>query len=193
MDIIAIPVHIWMLLKKKNTVFENAIVQAPNTLPSHMSIMTSLYPSFHGVLGKDSRLADEHVTLAELLQQRGYQTAAFVGGGYVSAVYGFKQGFDIYDDQGGGIVKILPRVKKWLDKNKMNPFFIFIHCFDIHSPYNPPPPYNKIFHDFNYTGNLIPDNKTLIAANKGKLKVSEEDLRHFIALYNEVLDTQIKR
>jgi len=160
---------------KESIVFDNAVVQAPNTLPSHMSIMTSLYPSFHGTKESKSRLDDEHITLAELLKEKGYQTAAFVDGGFVSATFGFDQGFDIYNDQGRRIVQILPKVKKWLDENMSTPFFLFIHCFDIHSPYNPPPPYDRIFHDFTYTGghfNLGPNDQKL------KKEVNEEDLRH---------------
>jgi len=171
-------------LAKESVVFENAMVQAPWTLPSHMSIMTSLYPSFHGVVNKSSRLADEHVTLAELLQQGGYQTAAFTDGGLVSGSFGFDQGFDVYEDDWAGIEKILPKAKKWLDKNKSKPFFLFIHCYDIHDPYNPPPPYNSIFHDFTYSGPLVPSGQKLLAARKRKLKVTNEDLRHFIALYD---------
>lgn len=170
---------------KESIVFEQAVVQAPTTLPSHMSIMTSLYPSFHGVWEKSYPLADEHVTLAELLREGGYRTAAFVDGSWMRAVFGFNQGFDIYDGKRiVGIARILPKVKRWLDKHKSKPFFLFIHCYDIHSPYAPPPPYNSIFHDFSYTGHLNPSNKTLLAAAKNELKVNDEDLRHFIALYD---------
>ena len=101
---------------KESIVFENAVVQAATTLPSHMSMMTSLYPFFHGVKENTHRLADRHVTLAELLNQNGYNTAAFTDGALVSGMFGFNQGFDIYDDQGGGIVKILSKVKSWLTK-----------------------------------------------------------------------------
>ena len=150
-----------------------------------MSIMTSLYPSFHGLAREfPPPLADEHTTLAELLQEREYQTAAFTDGAWVSPVFGFGQGFDSYDNQGGGIAVILPKVKKWLDENKSKPFFLFIHCFDIHSPYNPPPPYNSIFHDFTYTGFLVPSTKNLTAAMENRLTINDEDLRHFIALYD---------
>ena len=169
---------------KESIVFEHAVVQSPWTLPSHMSIMTSLYPYFHGIKKASERLADEHVTLAELLREGGYRTAAFVDRGWMRAVFGFNQGFDIYDDRGIGIAQILPKVKKWLDKNKSNPFFLFIHCYDIHHPYNPPPPYNNIFHDFIYTGHFIPNDKNLKAAQRNELKVNDEDLRHIIALYD---------
>ncbi len=168
----------------ESVVFDNAVVQSPWTLPSHMSIMTSLYPSFHGLDNKGSqRLADEHTTLAEFLQEGGYQTAAFTGGSWVSGRFGFNRGFDSFDDQGWyGIASILPKVKKWLDENKQNPFFLFIHCYDIHHPYNPPPPYNSMFHDFIYRGNLIPSAKALM--NSSKKKLSNEDVRHLIALYD---------
>jgi arylsulfatase A-like enzyme len=169
---------------KESIVFENALVQAPWTLPSHMSIMTSLYPTSHGVVKADLRLADEHVTLAELLRAGGYQTAAFTSGGPMSEVYGFDQGFDTYDHKWITIEQLLPKVKKWLDTNNSNPFFIFIHCFDIHYPYKPPPPYNAIFHDFPYTGRLIPSSKTLLAIGENELQVTDDDLRHFRALYD---------
>jgi hypothetical protein len=168
----------------ENIVFENTVVQSPWTLPSHMSIMTSLYPSFHGVLSSANVLADEHVTLAELLRENGYQTAAFVDGGFMRGAWGFHQGFDIYDDREAGIKHIIFKAQKWLDENKSKPFFLFLHCYDIHSPYNPPSPYNSIFHDFIYTGRTVPSNNTLVAALQDELELTEEDLHHFIALYD---------
>ena len=138
------------VLAKEGVVFENAVVQSPWTLPSHMSIMTSLYPSFHGLTDKDSflPLSDEYVTLAELLKKGGYKTGAFTDGGFVSAKFGFDRGFDTYYDQGGGIKTILPEAKKWLGLLKSEPFFLFIHCYDIHSPYNPHLPIKQCFMTF---------------------------------------------
>jgi hypothetical protein len=150
-----------------------------------MSIMTSLYPSSHGVLKKNNRLADEHLTLAELLREGGYKTAAFADGAFMKGDYGFKQGFDLYDgDKWIGIKHILPKAKKWLEGNKANPFFLFIHCYDIHDPYTPPPPYDTIFHDFTYTGNFTPTTKNMQAAAWRGLEVNDEDLRHIKALYD---------
>jgi arylsulfatase A-like enzyme len=170
---------------KESVVFETAVVQSPWTLPSHMSIMTSLYPSSHGVVVRNNRLAEEHVTLAELLREKGYRTAAFADGAFMKGDYGFKQGFDIYDgDNWIGIARILPKAKKWLEENKADPFFLFIHCYDIHDPYTPPPPYDTIFHDFNYTGNFVPSTKNMQAAAWRGLEVNDEDVRHIKALYD---------
>ena len=169
---------------KKNIVFENAVVQSPWTLPSHVSIMTSLYPISHGVYRDSPMLAEGNVTLAELLQEAGYQTAAFTDGGWMGKEFGLQQGFDLFDDQGGGFTKIIPKVKGWLKKNGSKPFFLFIHSYDIHSPYNPPLPYNSFFHKFSYTGHLVPSNNNLLLANRNKLVISDADLQHFIALYD---------
>jgi len=168
---------------RESIVFEHAVAQASWTLPSHMSIMTSLYPSFHGVYGmtKNKYLSSKHVTLAELLREGGYRTAAFTDGGWMHPAFGFHQGFDVYDGkQKEGIAKILPKVKKWLDENRSNPFFLFVHCLDIHAPYDPPPPYNTIFHDFTYTGKL----ENILAASEKKTQLNDEDIRHFVALYD---------
>ena len=169
---------------RDNIVFENAVVQSPWTLPSHMSIMTSLYPSFHGVVKEDRSLADEHTTLAELMREGGYRTAAFTDGWLLKPRYGFGRGFDTYKSKRIGIEKIIPQVKQWLENNRDNKFFLFIHCYDIHSPYNPSPPYNSVCHDFVYTGSLNPSHKKMLLAAKGELSVSNEDLRHIVALYD---------
>jgi arylsulfatase A-like enzyme len=150
-----------------------------------MSIMTSLYPSFHGVTGKNYPLADKHATLAELLLQSGFRTAAFTDGAWLRPHFGFKKGFEYYFSEWIGIAKILPLVKNWLDKNKSRPFFLFIHCYDIHAPYaTGKPPYDTMFHDFTYTGTLTPTLETLQAAAEWKIPTTDEDVRHFVAMYD---------
>ena len=112
------------------------------------------------------------------MKKEGYSNAGFPDGLLMGSQHGFSQGFDTYFSQRVGIAEIIPKAKKWLNKNKQNKFFLFIHCYDIHDPYNPPPPYNTIFHDFTYTGGLIPSNKTLTAIATKKLKINNEDLQH---------------
>lgn len=113
--------------------------QGPNTPPSQSSILTGLYPSSHGrILNKD-KIAEEAVTMAEALSGGGYDCAAFVDGGLMAAGFGLEQGFDLYDDKGGGIEAILPKGLKWIKKKlrrgDTKPFLLLLHNYDVHSPY----------------------------------------------------------
>ncbi|MEE2777915.1 MAG: sulfatase-like hydrolase/transferase, partial [Acidobacteriota bacterium] len=78
------------------TVFENSVAQSSFTRSSVASLLTSLWPLAHGTLGSRSRLAEEALTLPELLQDTGYRTAGLVANGTVAAAFGFGQGFDEY-------------------------------------------------------------------------------------------------
>ncbi len=128
-------------------VFDRAIAQAPYTVTSHMSMMTALWPSIHGVLtheGQD-RLSTQWLSLAQILKAKGYMTAGFTGGAQVSAVYGFDRGMDVYDYEGGRSGDIFPKAMKWISQTRGNPFFVFLHTYDVHIPYAPPSPFDKIF------------------------------------------------
>ena len=85
---------------REAVVFDLAFAQAPSTLPSHASIFTSMLPSHHGALYAVGRpLPDRVTTLAELLQESGYSTAAFFGAALLDSDFGFAQGFQEYDDE----------------------------------------------------------------------------------------------
>ena len=132
--------------------FANASSQAPSTLLSHASIFTSRLPHQNGAsIGRASRLTDSSISLAELLQARGYATASFNGGIQLDAVYGLDRGFDVYvsahpyaarpqalagpeDRLGHGVNQALA----WLD-GVGGPFFLFLHSYEIHHPYTPDP------------------------------------------------------
>jgi arylsulfatase A-like enzyme len=114
--------------------FEDAIVQSNWTLPSHVSMLTSLYPAVHGVQRKMDKMSPGLNTMAEMLKKAGYSTAAFTDGGFMSAGYGFDQGFDLYDDHSRGRQKN-KRVLYWIKKQQKKPFFLFYHTYDVHAPY----------------------------------------------------------
>jgi len=135
--------------------FEDATAPAPVTLPSHATMMTGLYPPNHGVRDNGLfRLDAKHVTLAERLQERGYETAAFVGCFVLDQRYGLNQGFDLYDfevDQQGfqpsnfdfnqrSAGAVSDAAIGWLQKRKGEdrPFFLWTHYFDAHVPYQSP-------------------------------------------------------
>lgn len=124
-------------------VFDQAVAPAPWTLPSHMTMLTGLDPVAHGVINHGQRLSPDVTTLAEALQAAGYTTGAFTDGGFVSAKYGFDQGFDHYDDtraslpgEVDGFPRSMPRALDWLAQHYAKDLFLFLHTFDAHTPYD---------------------------------------------------------
>ncbi|MBE3124250.1 MAG: sulfatase-like hydrolase/transferase [Acidobacteria bacterium] len=143
-------------LAGRGVLFEQAATAAPLTLPAHSTIMTGMYPTYHGVrVNGNTALSDEQTTLAEVLSAQGYQTGAFIGAFVLDGRWGMKQGFQHYDDQFdlkkykhldlGEVQRpgneVMDAALAWLDGEKANPFFAWIHLYDPHVPYAPPEPY----------------------------------------------------
>ena len=130
----------------QSLLFERTFSQAPNTPPSQASILSGLYPSTHGMVYDEDRISGEVVMLAEALSARGFRTAGFHDGGYLREVFGFGQGFELYDDnKGGGLEVIGPKAIDWLNEHADEDFLLFIHTYDTHTPYAPKPPYDSMF------------------------------------------------
>ena len=135
----------------ESILFENAIAQASWTPSSHMSIMTSLYPSVHKVKEfkgspKVGRLDDSVVTLAQVLKANDYRTVSFNGGRYVNKEFGFDRGFDLYSSSGYENIEITNNATfNWLSENRDQKFFLFFHTYEVHTPYLPPVPYGEKF------------------------------------------------
>lgn len=124
-----------------SVVFENAISQSAWTRPAHVSMFTGLYPSEHGMVAVDRNVAldPRWPTLAGVLRANGYATAAFTGGGNMSAHFGFDTGFDTYRSPGRRIGDALADAEAWLDTVDDQPFFLFMHGYDAHRPYRGKP------------------------------------------------------
>ncbi len=132
------------------TLFSAVDSQAPLTLPSHVSLLTSTYPFYNGIEDNGEQLPPHAVTLATVLKSRGYETAAFVGGFVLDSRFGLNQGFDVYDNpfnlhkekttDAGDIKRlgedVVRSVIEWLRANSSRPFFVFVHLYDLHTPYN---------------------------------------------------------
>lgn len=136
------------------TVMQTAISPAPYTPPAHMSMFTGLLPCRHRVLGVHTRLAPEHVTLAERLRLAGYHTAAFTEDAYLIAASGFERGFDTYSENRsdesaspGFAVETFDAASRWLATNDAEPFFLFVHTYQVHEPYAPPRAYQELFRE----------------------------------------------
>jgi arylsulfatase A-like enzyme len=117
-------------------VFEHAIASSPWTLPSHSSMLSSLHPHNHGALSPANRLGEEVTTLAEALFERGYATAAFTGGGYVSVKFGLSQGFETFRElRHEPTTAIVDAALRWLEEAEGRPVFLFVHTYEPHTPY----------------------------------------------------------
>ena len=84
-------------------------------------------------------LPDSVLTLAEAFQGAGYATGAFVDGGLMAGEFGLGQGFDIYDDEAGGLAKIDGKARAWVREHRDEPFLLLVHTYDVHSPYEQTP------------------------------------------------------
>ncbi len=143
-------------LADEGILFEHNIVQTPLTLPSHSSILTGTFPLFHGVRDNSGfYLGQDYTTIAEVLKNKGYATAAFVAAFVLDSRWGLDQGFDYYYDnfdltkykkasldavQRRGD-EVLEESYKWLETQSHDKFFAWIHLYDPHTPYDPPEPY----------------------------------------------------
>ncbi len=146
-------------LAKGGTLFSDAGSQVPLTFPSHVSLFTSTYPFFNGIEDNGEILAPNVVTLAVLLKLHAYRTAAVVGGYVMDRRFGLNRGFDIYDsrfdlpsDEGSptGQIKrlgadVVATANRWLTANSGSTFFLFVHFYDLHTPYNLPASYSARF------------------------------------------------
>jgi arylsulfatase A-like enzyme len=128
--------------RRDAVLFSQAIANAPSTLPSHASILTSLIPHHHGAsISRGTALGPDIVTLAEVLRDRGFATAAFHDGAQLAAVWGLDQGFDVYSapEPRRRFSAQVGAALSWLESHRREPFFLFLHTYEVHRPYNPPP------------------------------------------------------
>ena len=137
-------------LAQRSVVFENAFAQHVNTHPSHASMFTGLYPHVHGSTINGQVLRREHRTIAQILGEAGFRTAAFVSGATMLAATGLDRGFATYDDAVAGLRRpgreTALRAVEWLralpDEER---FFLVVHLFDAHGPYRPRDPHTDRF------------------------------------------------
>ncbi len=133
-------------LAGEGVVFERTIAQTSWTKPSVASIFTGMVPGRHGANGKTSKLPDDAVTMAELLQGGGYATAGFACNAYITRSAGFGQGFDDFSYRQVRSGEITEDVIDWLRTHPGNrPFFLYVHTVDPHAPYNPQDAYRRKF------------------------------------------------
>jgi arylsulfatase A-like enzyme len=139
----------------ESIVFENAVSQSAWTLPAHASMMTGLLPSEHGLIFYDNEglnnmkefgtLDGNITTLAEILKTFAYTNVSYNGGAWIDPAFGLRQGFDLYRWGGRYFKYNVPKSIGWIKANPGKKFFLFLHAFDVHAPYNASPEFNVFY------------------------------------------------
>jgi len=142
-------------LASEGALFEHVIATYPSTPGSHMSMLTGVYPNVHGVIGPLDTLPADVPTLAELLAAHGWETGAVTEDGMLVAGAGFQRGFAYYrENKGASIWDASGQVDvtfrnglRWLEAHRGEKFFLFLHTYQVHEPYSPPPEFDR-FHTY---------------------------------------------
>jgi choline-sulfatase len=157
-------------LAQEGVRFTQAFTPSPITNTSHTTILTGLLPSVHGVTDFAFPLAPAHATWAELLKQKKYKTAAFIGAVILDSktlAPGLDRGFDFYDNfpakapsksRWGRVERrgseVVQHAEKWLTANPAGPHFVWVHLYDPHDPYEAPAPFSQTYKDRPYDGEV---------------------------------------
>jgi choline-sulfatase len=159
-------------LARESVVFSHAYSQVPLTTPSHATILTGTYPQFNRLQDLGNPLDKNLPYLPDILREHGYHTAAFVGAQILDpksvAAPGFDRGFEVYDagfhsrapgeDRYQSVERraevVVARAMTWLSRAPRGPFFLWVHLYDPHDPYDPPPPFKARYRDAPYDGEI---------------------------------------
>lgn len=149
--------------------FETAVTSTPLTPPAHASIFTGQYPTEHHVRNTGGFVLQSSArTLANILHEQGWDTAAFVGSAVLKKAFGFNAGFNVYDDQmpkpGKGdefredperrASEVVDRAIAWLNQQSGKPYFLWVHLYDPHLPYRPPGEFAQKYRGHPYDGEI---------------------------------------
>jgi len=156
-------------LAREGVLFTRAYSPTPLTLPAHTSIFSGTYPLYHGVRDNGGYIVpDELTTMAEIFEEQGYDTAAFIAAYVLDSRWGLNQGFDTYFDDfdlsdqrfiSMGAVQrpaneVIDETVAWLNEARQGPFFLWVHLYDPHAPYDPPEPYMSRYAGARYDGEI---------------------------------------
>jgi choline-sulfatase len=156
--------------------FDFAHAHAVVTLTSHASILTGRYPFQHGLRDNSGyRLPADARTVASLFRQAGYATGAFVSAFPLHSRFGLNGGFDVYDDRFGETrdptefvmperpaAAVVPLARAWIGRHQADRWFAWVHVFDPHAPYRPPPPFDAQYAANPYDGEVAATDAALL-------------------------------
>jgi arylsulfatase A-like enzyme len=173
-------------LARDGVLFETALSTAPWTLPAHGSLLTGLYPSRHGLIG-ELGLPYQVKTLAEILATAGFQTAAIVNSHHLSPRYGLDRGFASFRYAVEFPTPVEPSVvgdwaREWIAAGPREPFFLFVHFYDVHSDYHSLPEVEARFVT-PYAGRVDGSTSQLMLHREGRFPLDAADRLHLVQLY----------
>jgi arylsulfatase A-like enzyme len=139
--------------EKEGTVFDACVASATSTPQAHMSMFTGLQPLEHGLTTGMESLAPWIATVTEHVRAAGFDTGAVTENGWLGVRHGFGRGFDVYRENksvdmmepDGQVDVTFAAAKTWLARHADRRFFLFLHTFQVHDPYAPPPAYAGLF------------------------------------------------
>ena len=126
-------------LAAESLLFEQCWSASSWTLPSVATIFTSTHGGEHLAWLDDQRLGRGLDTLAEVMARSGRHTAAFTDGAFLSPYFGLERGFALWDASGGGVEPVARRAREHLASLGDEPWFVVLHTYQVHAPYEPPP------------------------------------------------------
>ncbi|RPJ42409.1 MAG: hypothetical protein EHM19_10460, partial [Candidatus Latescibacterota bacterium] len=180
-------------IASEGVLFSYCTTQIPTTLSSHTTILSSLYPRTHQVPRNGFGVPKEIRTVAQIFQEKGFRTGAFVSAFPLDRAFGLDRGFSAYDDrtderpEGGELERrasaVTDRAALWLARAGGEPFFLWVHYFDPHWPYDPPPPYGSL-RRVPPTGLSTTSLETLRLVRSRLTPFREEDREWFLAAYD---------
>lgn len=178
-------------LAGESTVFDRAYTTFPSTTASHMSLFTGLYPNVHAVLGPGKLLARGIRTLAQVLADGGYRTAAVTENGMILADAGFARGFDSYTEfkearafeTSGHFAQVLDVATRWLERHRDDLFHLFLHTYQVHDPYTPPRKWDVFSPD---AGASNPDLERKRARYRGEILYTDEQMARLLAVLDRL-------
>jgi len=170
-----------------------------------VTMLTGQEVGVHNVRYSKNALADSALTISEVLKDNGYATIGFGSAPYLKKLYGFSQGFDVYDDELAHVSykesheavtakKVVDKALDQIDKHRRDNWFVFMHVWDVHYDYVPPAPYDKKFVDPNYTGRFRM--KKWEKNKKFRLGMDPADFAYVISQYDGEIawvDSQLGR
>ena len=143
--------------------FTSAYTTYPSTTAGHMSMLTGVYPAKHGMVFATGYLSSEIATMPEIFARNGYATGAVTEDAMLTAYVGFVRGFDDYREvkgktlweTSGEIEQTFGHGLDWIERHRDERFFLFLHTYQVHTPYTPPPAYD-VFRHWEKDGQRVP-------------------------------------